>query len=197
MLSTFTAFFDSNVFFGARLRSVVLTLAQTGLFRARWSDDVHREWIRAVVGSRPELDPTALDNTRSAMDRTVLDAKVAGYENLIEGLALPDPDDRHILAAAIKARASVIVTFNLSDFPVDTLAKWDLHARHPDQFLMDLYSLDDGAFVSAIAADLRRAKKPPLSINDYALQLQKAGCQRCAELLLQLQTLFESLETEN
>jgi predicted nucleic acid-binding protein len=116
VISTFTVFFDANVFFGARLRSVIVTLAQTGLFRARWSDDVHREWMRAVVEKRPDLTLEKLEPTRRAMDRAVPDCLVAGYEPLIPSLTLPDPDDRHVLAAAIAARASVIVTFNVTDF---------------------------------------------------------------------------------
>jgi predicted nucleic acid-binding protein len=121
MISTFTAFFDANVLFGARLRSIVLTLAQTGLFRARWSEDVHREWMAAVVTKRPDLTLESLERTRRAMDAAVEDCLVTDYATLIEGLTLPDPDDRHVLAAAIAARASVIVTFNGDDFPAEAL----------------------------------------------------------------------------
>lgn len=73
MISTFTAFIDSNVFYGARLRSLILYLAQTGLFRARWSDDVHREWIANLLENRPDLAEASLAATRNAMNDAVPD----------------------------------------------------------------------------------------------------------------------------
>ena len=90
MISTFTAFFDANVFFGARLRNIIVTLAQTGLFRARWSDEVHSEWMRAVVEKRRNLTQEKLEPTRRAMDGAVPDCLVVGYEPLIPSLTLPD-----------------------------------------------------------------------------------------------------------
>jgi hypothetical protein len=83
MRADLTAFFDANVFFGARLRSLVMELAMTGLFRARWSEDVHREWMEAV-SSRRGLHISELDRTRKAMDRAVPDCLVTGYEDRID-----------------------------------------------------------------------------------------------------------------
>jgi hypothetical protein len=111
MTSTFTAFFDANVFYGARLRSLILYAAGTKVFRARWSNQVHEEWIENLVRHRPDLKPADLAKTRKDMDRAVPDCLVEGYEPLIAGIDLPDPDDRHIVAAAILARANIIVTF--------------------------------------------------------------------------------------
>jgi predicted nucleic acid-binding protein len=117
VISTFTAFFDANVFYGARLRSLVLFLAQTKTFRAKWSNAIHDEWIENLLKNRPGLTKEKLQKTRSLMDHSVLDALVTGYEALIDGIELPDPGDRHVLAAAIVSKASCIVTFNLKDFP--------------------------------------------------------------------------------
>jgi hypothetical protein len=58
------------------------------------------------------------------------------------GLALPDPNDHHVLAAAIRCKAEVIVTFNLKDFPVSTLEAFDIEPQHPDEFIIDLWDLD-------------------------------------------------------
>lgn len=80
MISTFTAFFDANVFFGARLRSLILELATTGLFRARWSEDIHAEWMAAVVKKRRDLSLTDLESARHAMDDAAPDCLVSGYE---------------------------------------------------------------------------------------------------------------------
>src|SRR5437868_12793912 len=96
-------------------------LALTGLFHAKWSAAVHEEWIRALLRKRPDLKREKLERTRMLMDQHATDALVTGYEELIEGLHLPDPDDRHVLAAAIRARADVIVSCNLKDFPADVL----------------------------------------------------------------------------
>lgn len=190
MISTFTAFFDSNVFFGARLRSLLLAQAQTGLFRARWSEDVHAEWMRAVVRSRPDLTLADLQETRAAMDRAVLDCLVADYRPLIATLQLPDPDDRHILAAAIAGRASVIVTFNERHFPEESLAPFGLHTRHPDAFLLDLESIDGAAFLDAVRWDLGHYRNPPVSVDDYVGRLRAAGVPKTADKLVGLRILL-------
>ena len=78
------------------------------------------------------------------MDASVPDALVTGYEDLIPALTLPDPDDRHVLAAAIRCGASAIVTFNEKYFPTDALSKYGVHTRHPDDFIMDVDGLNRG-----------------------------------------------------
>jgi hypothetical protein len=191
VISTFTVFFDANVFFGARLRSVIVTLAQTGLFRARWSDDVHREWMRAVVEKRPDLTLEKLEPTRRAMDRAVPDCLVAGYEPLIPSLTLPDPDDRHVLAAAIAARASVIVTFNVTDFPAAALQVHGMHAKHPDDFLLDIESLDPLSLIDAARDDLLHYANPPLTVDRYLADLRRAGIPKTADRLGRLKVLIE------
>lgn len=120
-MATFTALYDACVLYPAPLRDLLMRLAMTDLFRARWTDQIHDEWIRNVLANRPDLTSEQLDRTRELMNAHVRDCLVTGYESLIDSLVLPDPDDRHVLAAAIRTRASVIVTFNLSDFPEATL----------------------------------------------------------------------------
>lgn len=100
-MATFTAFYDANVLYPAELRNFLMHLALTGLFRARWSADVHEEWITALLQKRPDLTREKLARTRALMDLHAIDALVTGYEDLIPGLQLPDPNDRHVLAAAI------------------------------------------------------------------------------------------------
>ena len=97
-------------------------LALSDLFRARWSNDIHEEWIRNLLEDRPDLTRERLERTRDKMNSHIRGCLVTGYEPLIAGLTLPDPDDRHVLAAAIRASAEVIVTFNLKDFPPVQLA---------------------------------------------------------------------------
>ena len=103
-MAVYIAFYDASVLYPLELRSLLMHLALTGLFRARWSDAVHEEWICALLRNRPDLSRAKLERTRALMDAHTIDALVTGYEDLIEGLLLPDPDDRHVLAAAIRGR---------------------------------------------------------------------------------------------
>lgn len=115
--SPFTAVYDACVLYPAPLRDFLMWLALSGRFRARWSLEIHNEWKRNLLKNRPDLTTEQLDRTSDLMDQAIPDACVSGYEKLIEGLTLPDIDDRHVLAAAIRCNASVIVTFNQKDFP--------------------------------------------------------------------------------
>lgn len=186
MISTFTAFIDSNVFHGARLRSLIIELAQSGLFRARWSERVHEEWMKSVGRRRPDIDLAKLVHYREQMDLAVPNALVSCYEQFITSIDLPDPDDRHVVAAAHAARASVIVTFNGKHFPAEVLAPLGLHAEHPDQFLLDLADLEPEAFLNAVQADLKHYRSPPLTADAYAVDLRKAGLPDCADELIRL-----------
>src|SRR5215467_7169425 len=143
MATTFTALIDACVLYPAPLRDLLMWLALTDLFRARWTDEIHDEWIRNVLADRPDLRPEQLERTRQLMNTRVRDCLVTGYENLIEKLTLPDRNDRHVLAAAILAGADVIVTFNLTDFPADILSQFSIETRHPDDFVLALMDRDE------------------------------------------------------
>jgi hypothetical protein len=110
MTGTFRAFLDASVLYSAPLRDLLMRLTLAGLYQARWSNDVRDEWTRALLRDRPDLTAGQLDRVRSTMDQHGEDCLVTGYESLITSLTLPDPDDRHVLAAAILAGAGVIVT---------------------------------------------------------------------------------------
>ncbi|QKW54648.1 PIN domain-containing protein [Streptomyces buecherae] len=96
------------------------------------------ETFRNLKRNRPDVGPYKLDRTRELMADAIRDVLVKGYEPLIDVIDLPDPGDRHVLAAAVRAKAQVIVTFNLKDFPPDKLSPWDVQAVHPDAFIEDL-----------------------------------------------------------
>jgi len=130
-LASFIAVYDACVLYPAPLRDLLLRLALADLFRVRWTDRIHEEWIRSVLAQRPDLLPEQLGRTRDLMDRAVPDCLVTGYEGLIDTLDLPDLDDRHVLAAAIRSQAGVIVTYNLRDFPSAVLMPHGVEAQHP------------------------------------------------------------------
>jgi hypothetical protein len=94
-VARFTAFYDANVLYPSELRNLLMHLALTGLFRATWSNGVHEEWIEALLRNRPDLTREKLERTRMLMNKHAADALVTGYEDLIDGLHLPDPGDRH------------------------------------------------------------------------------------------------------
>lgn len=97
------------------------------------------------------------------MTAAVRDCMVTGYANLVDGIDLPDADDKHVVAAAIRAGAQAIVTFNTKDFPARSLADFDIEPTHPDEFLLDLLDLDEALVarvVSEQAADLRHPPHP-------------------------------------
>ena len=137
------------------------------LYRAKWSDAVHEEWIRAVLRHRNDLRREQLERTRDLMNANVRDALVTGFEPLIEILTLPDPNDRHVLAAAIKGRADLIVTTNLKHFPPGMLGRWGIEAQHPDDFLTHQFHLSQPLFLQAVKTVRLRLKHPPKSVEDY------------------------------
>lgn len=174
-MSQYTALLDANVLYPAPLRDLLLQLAVADLFKARWSADIHREWIGALLRNEPHRDRAALERTRDLMDRHTRDALVTGYEDLIPALTLPDSDDRHVLAAAIVGRCDVIVTQNLHDFPETALAPFGIEARHPDEFLCNQMSLAPGLFCSAVRKVRTRLKNPPYSVEEYLDTLTRQG----------------------
>lgn len=183
MISTFTAFFDANVFYGARLRSLVVYAAQTKLFRARWSDTVHDEWVRNLLKNRPDLKAEDLIRTRELMNAAVPDCIVTGFEPFMNCLELPDEGDRHVVAAAIMTRANVIVTFNLKHFPSEAIEGFRIHTKHPDEFLMDAFSLGANEMAEAVINDFLHYGKPPLTFDDYRQGLAKAGVPNFAKAI--------------
>jgi hypothetical protein len=119
------------------------------------------------------------------MNEAVRDCLVTGYEHLIISLALPDPDDRHVLAAAIHCEADVIVTFNLSDFPHDVLAQFGIEAVHPDAFVVSLFELAPTGVCAAIKRQRESLHNPPKSADDLLATLRSQGLGDSASRLAQ------------
>lgn len=178
-----TALLDANVLYSAGLRDLLLRLADRYLFAPLWSPDIHAEWTGSLLADRPDIDPAALDRTRSTMDRHFPDALVTGFDNLVSELDLPDPNDRHVLAAAIHGRADVIVSANLRDFPHNCLAPHGLAAQHPDAFVADLFSADTGAVLAAVQGHRAALRNPRRSVSEYLSALERLGLTTTASLL--------------
>jgi predicted nucleic acid-binding protein len=128
----FIVIYDADVLYPNTLRDLLIRIAQQPhLVQAKWTDRIIDEMLRALRRNRPEITQEKTDRLRELINGAVRDCLVTGYEPLIEALDLPDPDDRHVLAAAIKINAQLTVTKNLKDFPQKTLAQWDMCSRAP------------------------------------------------------------------
>ena len=169
------AFLDANVLYPATLRSVMLELARNKAFRILWSEQVHQEWIRALQREHPQIPMSRISRLRQLMEGYVEDATVSGYEPLIDGLTLPDPDDRHVLAAAIHGKATVIVTANERDFPAAALSPYNIAAIAPDRFILRLLEADPRLVLAALEADRGDLRNPPFTREQYFAALERCG----------------------
>ncbi|MGE8189419.1 PIN domain-containing protein [Pseudomonas sp. NPDC086278] len=181
--SSFTAVYDACVLYPAALRDFLMWLALSGRFRAKWSLEIHHEWKRNVLKNRPDLSAEQLNRTSDLMDQALPDACVTGHEGLIKALTLPDADDRHVLAAAIRCHASVIVTFNEKDFPAEALVPFGIEAQHPDEFVGNLIDLDLSAVIAAAQRQRQQLKMPPMKVGPYLDLLSRQGLIRSSKAL--------------
>lgn len=176
----FTVIYDACVLYPASLRDILIRVGQAGLVHVRWTDRILDECFRSILRNRPDLRPDRLQRTRQLMGEAIRDVVVEGYENLAAGLDLPDEDDRHVLAAAIKAGAQIIVTFNLRDFPPQQLG--EIEAQAPDTFLYNLIDLSPG-----IVAHVIRSMEEDLGSRpgiDYVLAtLTRAGLRKSMDAI--------------
>lgn len=174
-MSICTAFLDACVLYPAPVRDLLLQLAVADVYKARWSANVHREWMERLLHNEPHRKRIDLDRTRDLMDTATRDALVIGFEEIIPSLTLPDPNDRHVLAAAIAGECDVIVTANLKDFPDTALAPYEIEAMHPDDFCLNHLNLMPGLFCSCLRKVRQRLKKPPLTAEEHLNILMRCG----------------------
>ncbi|MBL8270505.1 MAG: PIN domain-containing protein [Steroidobacter sp.] len=146
--------------------------------------------MRAVLAARPDLTLAQLQRTRDLMDRAVPDCLISGHEGLIAQLNLPDENDRHVLAAAIRAQAGVIVTFNSKDFPAAALAPYNIEIQHPDEFISHLFDLSPAQVTKAVRDQRAALKSPPKSARELLDILLTNGL---ASTVASLETMIELL----
>lgn len=167
------AVLDANVLYPAPVRDILLHLADVKLFQAKWTDLIHDEWVRNLLINRPDIESKSLKKTRIAMESAFPDAHVSFYESIIDEITLPDPDDRHVLAAAIKSGAKIIVTNNVKDFPAKNLRPYHTTAMTADHFVKKLIMLDEIRALNAFHAQVRNMRNPPLSVSQVLVSLEK------------------------
>lgn len=174
---------DANVLYSARLRDLWMELGAARLIQIHWTARIEVEWIEAVLRSRPELRKH-LQRTAALMREFMPDAVIADFEARESALPLPDPDDRHVLAAAITCGADGIATFNLKDFPRNVVESHGIAVGTPDEIFMEMAAADMEGFVSAIATVRARLKAPPVPADAYVAGLARSGCPKTAAMLL-------------
>lgn len=170
----FVVVYDANVLYGNTLRDLLVRIAQAGVVQARWTNMILDEMLRNLAANHPGIEPE-LPRLRALMNDAIPDVLIEGHEPLIEGLKLPDPDDRHVLAAAIKAGAQVIVTSNLRDFPAEDLEAWNVEAKSPDDFVLDQIGLDDRIVWACVQQIADSHINPPETVDDILDTLERAG----------------------
>ena len=189
-MANFVALLDACVLYPAQLRDLLLRTAISDLYKARWTDQIHDEWIRSLRKNRQDISLERLARTRELMNTSVPDCLVNGYEPYISELNLPDPDDRHVLAAAIRCQAGVIVTFNLRHFPEDMVSKYGISIQHPDEFLSHIFDLRPAVMCSAIKGMRQTLVSPPKTVSELLNDLLKVGLPRTVNLLETMQELL-------
>lgn len=189
-MSGCTAFLDANVLYPAPMRDVLMQLAVTDVFKAKWSEDIHREWTDALIRNEPHRDRTAIERTRDLMNQATRDCLVTGYEAWIPSLELPDPHDRHVLAAAIAGRCDAIRGTEPEGFPADALEPYGIETLHPDDFLSNKLALAPGLFCSALRKVRVRLENPPHTAEDCLAILTLRGLAATAVELEQFKELI-------
>ena len=174
-MSGFIAVLDACVLYPAPLRDLLLSLAADGLYRAKWSQQIHDEWTSNLLKNRGDLTTEQLQRCCTCMNTAVSDSLVTGYEDLIDSIELKDPDDRHVVAVAIRSNADSIVTFNQKDFDADELKKFDLYTEHPDEFISNMIEVYTPRVISAVREMRARLKNPPKEVGEFLETLQNQG----------------------
>ena len=178
----FTVVLDANVLYPFWMRDALLRFHEAGLFRARWSDTIVDEWVRSLLARKPDR-AESVHRQVAAMRKHFDDSWVRGHETLIDGLALPDPDDRHVLAAAIRCGAQHIVTRNLKDCSAESLAAFDVEAIDPDDFLCRTFELYPEAGIDAFRQMREDYRNPPFRPAEFLMELAAKGMPRLAARL--------------
>jgi predicted nucleic acid-binding protein len=188
MAANIAVVYDACVLYPAPLRDLLVQLATTGIFRAKWTELIHDEWTRNLLIKRPDLNADRLARLRVLMNQKVPDSLVTDFEDSISTLKLPDPDDCHVLAAAISADAKIIVTFNLKDFPDAILARYGIVAQHPDVFIGDLIERYPKQVLQAVDTILARLKNPPQTFENHLDTLANQGLLTSVAMLRELRS---------
>lgn len=180
-MSGFPVVLDACVLLPMATCDLLLRIADAKEYRPLWSQEILNEVERNLQVSFNRTERQARKRVEN-MRKHFPDAEVLGYESLVPQM-LNHPKDRHVLAAAVRANANLIVTFNLKDFPQDALDPYDVEAVHPDNFLCDQFDLNPQKIKGIAQEVVEDMKNPQITHIDYLQGLRKVGLSDFAELL--------------
>jgi predicted nucleic acid-binding protein len=184
----FTVVLDANVIAGALPRNILLSLAEAGFFRPRWSAQILGEF--EAYFTQQFHDSAGAARQRRRMEEAFPEAEVSNHEALLEAVDLPDKKDRHVLAAAVHTKAALIVTDNLKDFPSEVLARYEIEAVGLDDFVADILDLAGAEAIAALRGMRRRFRKPALDAEALIAKIENAGLQETAKILYEYRSLL-------
>lgn len=176
---------DACVLVPVALADTLLRLAEADLYRPLWSERVLAEVVSAIEEIHPELADGRARRRAATMDHAFDDACVRGWERLVQGIASPDEDDRHVVAAALRGQADLIVTANLSDFPASSLEPLGLEAQGPDDFLLNQLDLDPDVVVRVLHEQAEATQRPAITFDALVGHLARCGVPQFAKAAAQ------------
>jgi predicted nucleic acid-binding protein len=171
----FTVVLDACVLYPAPIRDILLSLAAEELFKAKWSEIIQGEWLRNLLKNRSDLKKVQLNQTIKAMNAAFPNANVENFEELKASIKLPDKNDRHVVACAIRCNADLIVTFNTKDFPAKELSKYDIEIQNPDELISNLIDINPELACKAFNKMVKRLKNPKKTKEEVLTTLEKCG----------------------
>ena len=174
------ALLDANVLLQTWTVDPLLSLADHAFFEPLWSDRIlaeAREHLPEAWGRAPA---SGVDRYLRLIDAAFPDAKVRGWEALEPSIRLPDPDDRHVLAAAVIGQADVIATWNMKHFPETALAPYGLRVVTPDDLLCELFAIDPEDAMTVMHALVASKRRPPRTMREEIEHLRRIGDERFA-----------------
>jgi len=180
---TFPVVLDTCVLFPATLRDTLLLAAESGLYQVHWSDETLVELRRSLI-REIGMDDAKAENLVDIINGFFPEAGIQHWEDLAMVMK-NNKKDRHVLAAAVKARAEVIVTENLRHFPKAALRGYRIEAQPPDKFLCSLLDLYPRPMMHVITRQAGEKDRPPMTVGDVLRRLTNSGAPVFAERVAQ------------
>ena len=177
----FICILDTNVIYPIEIRDLLFWFAHYDLYTPKWSEHIFDEW--ADVMKRKGVSKEEISKRLARANLAFPDAFVSNYSGLITGLELPDKNDCHVLAAAIKTNANVIVTNNIKDFPKEYLSSFGLSAKTADDFLTDIIDLNPEEAIKAFKEMVLYRRNPDLDEFQVLDILRNRGLKDTADFL--------------
>lgn len=170
---SFRVFLDTCVLYPGTLADLLLRVAEQGAYAPHWSSDVLSE-LKRNLAKIPAVQSTGAERRISQMERAFPYASVSGYADLIGAMTCA-PEDRHALAAAVRADCQVLVTYNVRDFPHSSTEEYDVVVLSPGHFLLDQLDLHPRWVVRSLLEQSRHSSRPALSPRALLEALDRCG----------------------